>query len=221
MEPSKKYNDTTSKEIYCKSCFEAIHLSPIRRAIEKNPLLCDKCISKIEKKLVIRKFEGIPILFLSNYSGIMETWLMNFKEYKDVELAPCFLSIFLPFIRLLFPFHTFVPLPSSKERIEKRGFDHLSMILQASKLPFLSCLEKRSSGEQKNKTFIERRKEKGISLLPNASQLQGKRVVLFDDVLTTGSTFLESLKQIQKIEVKSIHGLILMDHHEGQDFQIK
>jgi predicted amidophosphoribosyltransferase len=54
---------------------------------------------------------------------------MNFKEYGDVVLAPCFLATFLPLIRLRFPGRLFIPLPSSPDRVKKRGFAHLDLML--------------------------------------------------------------------------------------------
>ena len=203
---------TTKEVIYCKSCFKEISLKSLRYLIEKKPLLCDDCISNISTKLEERNINGTKILFLSSYSGLMKQWLMNFKELGDVELAPCFLYLFLPIIKLKYPGYVFVPLPSSEKRIQKRGFDHLSLILQAFHLPFSNLLLKEDNEEQKNLNGPERFKKKGIALINRQTDFSGKKIILFDDVYTTGSTFRESLAEVQKLHPLKVKGLILMDN---------
>ncbi len=212
---------TTENQGYCKSCFNPLSLPPYRRMIEGKPILCSSCISQINIKLVIRKVGGIKVLFLSDYDGIMKTWLMNFKEYGDIELAPCFLYCFLPIIRLMFHDYLFVPCPSSEDRINKRGFDHLTEILKSSSLPHQSLLCKRSALEQKNMKGQDRFKKKGIYLVDNACDLSNHKIVLFDDVMTTGSTFLQSLEQLQKCRAKKIVGLIIMDNQKTEERKLK
>lgn len=209
-----KFNDITKKPIYCKACMEEIKTSPFRYLFERNPILCDKCISEIKKEMVVRKINGIKTLFLSKYDGIFKRWLMNYKEYSDIELAPCFLYIFLPYIRIYFLNDIFLPLPSSPSRIEKRGFSHLVEILKSSGLNYLDVFYTTEIVQQKEKKGSQRNKDKKISLLASAKELENKKVVLFDDVLTSGATFNQSLQALKDIHVKSIKGLILMDNQD-------
>ena len=139
---------------------------------------------------------------------------MNFKEYKDVALAPCFLYVFLPFIHLAFPHSLFVPLPSSTKRLASRGFSHLGMMLKESHLPYKEIFVMERDDEQKRKLFSERSKVKGITLSCSLDELKGKRLVLFDDVMTSGSTFLACYDLIKNAEVKKISGMILLDNYQ-------
>lgn len=208
-----KSKDTIEKHIYCKACMKEMKVSPIRNLLERDPLLCDECISEIIKKLEIRRIFDIPILFLSEYDGYLKSLLMNYKEYGDIELAGCFLYIFQPFIRLMFPNSVFLPLPSSKKRIRKRGFAHLEEMLKASHLNYLSVFERDDDIEQKTQKGSHRFQDKGIYLGKEAEKLKGRHVVLFDDVMTSGSTFRECLKLVSNAKVRKINGLILMDHY--------
>lgn len=208
-----KLLEITRKPICCRACFKDFNPSFARLLLEKEPLLCDECISNIKKELVIKETFGIKTIFLSTYDGIMKNWLMNFKEYGDIMLAPCFLYIFRPFLKVLFPDDIYVPLPSAKERINKRGFDHLPEMLKASHLPYSLALEKNSDGpEQKTLKSSARFKKKGIALTSEATSLTGKKIVLFDDVMTSGSTFRQSYEEIMKIKPKKVSGLILLDN---------
>lgn len=152
-------------------------------------------------------------MFLSEYDGIMKTWLMNYKEYGDVELAPCFLAAFRPFLSLFSKNSIFVPCPSGQERIQKRGFDHLSLLLERSSLPYRSVLKKNKESEQKNVRGLDRfRKEEIVLIEEEKTTLKGKNIVLIDDVFTTGNTFLQSVAALQESSPKSIRGVILMDN---------
>ncbi len=213
--------NTTENQAFCKSCFKDLHLSPFREFIENEPLLCDECISQIKVKMEIRKIANIKVLFLSDYDGILKTWLMNYKEYGDIELAPCFLYCFLPVLHLLFRNYIFVPCPSSQKRIEKRGFDHLSEMLKASHLPYRSLLFQKTTVEQKNVKGQDRLKGKGISLKDENVNLSDSKIVLFDDVLTSGATFLQSLEQLRKCKPKAMKGLIIMDNQKTEERKLK
>ena len=93
-----KFIDTTKKPVYCKSCFKEIKTSYFRNSVELEPFLCDECLSKINPKIVIRKIENIKVMTLSTYDGIMKQWLIDYKEKGDVELAPCLLFLFFPYL---------------------------------------------------------------------------------------------------------------------------
>ena len=208
-----KLKNAIVKPCYCKACFSLFYPSPLRQLIEREPLLCDSCISKIEKKLDVVKISNVNVLFLSRYDGLMKSWLMNYKEYKDVELAPCFLSLFLPLIRILYPRHLFLPLPSNEIRRKERGFDHLSLMLETSHLSYQNVFFLDSMIEQKRRNGSDKHAKRGISLRVDPDFFRNKRVVLFDDVMTTGSTFLECLDLLKTTQVKKVSGLILLDNY--------
>ncbi len=187
-------------------------LSPCRHLLEKEPLLCDECLSQIKTKFIFRNVFSTRVFFLSDYDGIYKTWLMNYKEYGDIELAPCFLSVFRPLLKCIFPNSIYVPLPSSLERIKKRGFSHLDEILSSSHLPYLNPFISYNVEEQKNNKGTRRIKKKKIELTNEAISLKNKKLVLFDDVMTSGSTYQQCLDLIKEVEPKKIEGLILMDN---------
>lgn len=196
---------------FCLSCFKPIEKDDTRELLEKDVFLCNECISQIKTELTLTFVEKCPIIFLGEYDGLMKTWLMNYKEFGDIQLASCFLYVYLPLLRLLFPRYVFVPCPSSEKRNRERGFVHLEEMLRASSLEYCPALSKGNEIQQKQMTLSNRYKEKNdIHLSDEASHIFGKKVVLFDDVMTTGNTFLSSLHELRKAKPRCIKGLILM-----------
>ena len=140
---------------------------------------------------------------------------MRYKEYGDIMLAKAFLFYFLPWIRIDFQGYQIVPLPSSKKRNERRGFVHLEEMLKAVGLSYCSCLVKTTDKQQKEKNATERRKSDDILFSSGKEEIEGKKIVLFDDVFTSGGTFSAALKQIQKQNPRKVKGLILRDNYKS------
>lgn len=196
----------------CISCFNEIKETSLRKLIEKDYHLCDDCISKMKTKLSIKKVDGCPVLFLGEYEGIMKSWLMNYKEYGDIVLARCFLYVYIPIIKIMFPNYIFVPCPSSNSRNAKRGFIHLEEMLKPYNLKYCLALKKDSDYERKNLNAIERVSgNNDVSLTEDSKMIVGKKILIFDDVYTSGFTFKSSLEIIRKNNPRKVKGLILMN----------
>ncbi len=204
-------------ERVCKACFNTIKTSPFRHFIEKDVFLCDGCLKKIKVHIHYRKHKDIPVFFLSNYDGILKEWLFRYKEQKDIELAPCFLFNFKLLLKLLFHDYIFLPLPSSKVKIDERGFLHLEEMLKRTSLKYTTIFNKTILKEQKEMGRTDRYKDNRIILRDNADELNGKKVVLFDDVFTTGSTFNSAFEALKTIPVKKIKGVILLDNYSIEE----
>lgn len=88
-----------------------------------------------------------------------------------------------------------VPLPLSKKKLRQRGYNQCDYIAygisQVTGIPVESdCVERTRANEtQTHKNREERwQNVKGIFAVNNVEDLQGKHILLIDDVLTTGAT---------------------------------
>ena len=88
-----------------------------------------------------------------------------------------------------------VPLPLSKKKLRQRGYNQCDYIAygisQVTGIPVESdCVERTRANEtQTHKNREERwQNVKGIFAVNNVEALQGKHILLIDDVLTTGAT---------------------------------
>lgn len=209
-----------SEDRYCKACFQPIRTKPIRSLIEKEPLICEECLSKIDVRLNWRRHFGISVLFLSSYECILKDWLFQYKESLDIELAPCFLYLFKPVLKLLFKNSLFIPLPSSKAKVKKRGFNHLEEMLKSSHFPYITALEKGET-EQKETTRTERYQDEGTRIIVHPEELKRKRIVLFDDVFTTGNTLKSAVEALKDIGVSHLKAVILLDNYNIETHRLK
>jgi predicted amidophosphoribosyltransferase len=105
--------------------------------------------------------------------------------------------------------------------VKKRGFAHLDLMLSSSHLPYQACLLKENQEEQKWLSGSKRNAPKAISVAPGSASLAGKRVVLFDDVFTSGATLKSSYEAILSLHPRQVEGLILMDNGHTGDQSIQ
>lgn len=97
-----------------------------------------------------------------------------------------------------------VPLPLSKKKERKRGYnqcDHIAEGLsRATGIPVIKGAVARTTANetQTHKNRDERWKNvEGIFALTDAQKLEGKHILLIDDILTTGATLTSCAKTIQ------------------------
>ena len=98
-----------------------------------------------------------------------------------------------------------VPLPLSKRKMRQRGYNQCDYIAKglsrATGIPVIKNAVKRlkSNETQTHKSRDERwQNVEGIFALSDAALLDGKHILLIDDILTTGATLASCAKSIQE-----------------------
>lgn len=98
-----------------------------------------------------------------------------------------------------------VPLPLSKRKMRQRGYNQCDYIAKglsrATGIPVIKNAVKRlkSNETQTHKSRDERwQNVEGIFALSDATLLEGKHILLIDDILTTGATLASCAKSIQE-----------------------
>ncbi len=132
---------------------------------------------------------GFKIHVLHEYKDVVRQCILRYKDLGDIYLANVFLVGFQ--WRRLFFFHDYVvvSVPSSEDRILKRGFDHANLLARSLGLEMVdNVLVNTSLARQAQKSRNERLLIKDDLCVVDPGRLSGKKVLLVDDVMTTGST---------------------------------
>lgn len=194
-------------------------------------LFCDFCLSSIKKEKVIyckscgrkvencqnclkeRKFDEIKVFKNKDKSITEMIYQLKIGGYKTISkvIANIIKEDILDFtLNNKIDIVTFVPLDKSTEK--ERGFNHLYEILINifPKYMIIPLTEKtRKTKLQMELSAEERRKNlKGVFRLKNYP-IREKRILIFDDILTTGSTMLELYKTIKKGKPSKIYGYVI------------
>ena len=100
--------------------------------------------------------------------------------------------------------YTICPLPTSKKSLEKREFESVEYFLELSKIPYLQIFCHIGKGKkQSEKTREERMHLQQPFILREETQLPAK-ILLFDDIYTTGKTIRLATKLLQNKGVEDV-----------------
>ncbi|WP_066260386.1 ComF family protein [Neobacillus drentensis] len=145
-------------------------------------------------------------LFL--YNDFLKEIIAKFKFRGDYVLAKIFSEFLKKRLTEITP-DIFVPIPLSKERLYERGFNQASAILLEAGYQPNHLLSRIHSEKQSKKSRSERiHLPQVFQFLPDI-QLAGKKVVLVDDIYTTGSTLRHAAKLLKEAGAASVQSLTL------------
>lgn len=212
-----KLEDLTSKPV-CKLCFNNFYPNTFNSFFNKTHLLCPKCFKKLKFKMEKIKFLGTNLYSLAPYNEEIRALIIQYKENYDYELKDLFLLYYLPFLKIRFHKYKIVLVPSNLKKIQDRGFNHLLEIFKPLNLEILDVLEKENEQEQKKSNRETRYKIafkfKDLHLIKN------QRILLVDDVITTGSSLKNAYKILLKGQAKKID-ILVISHDNPLDYYSK
>lgn len=174
--------------------------------------LCDNCRSIIEEYIInsIKKDK----LFIFKYEGTIRELIIKYKFREKSYLSKLFSEILLKnkkICKIIKSYDIIISVPLSRRRKLERGYNQSYLILKemSKKMEFNlknNILKKVKDIKPQSEKGYKQRKEdiKGAYIVENATQILGKRVLLFDDVYTTGSTTMECKKELLKAGAKEV-----------------
>ena len=193
----------------CKICFENIEDSSLHSLLSDNTCICHKCFNKFQPKFHKFKVDGYKALALFDYDDEVKEKLYQFKGCFDYELGQVFLNYFLPYLKLKYLGYYLVPAPSHFSHDKARGFNHVEVIFSSLKMKMIKCIHKTSDVKQSDLNAKERQNIHKHLIIENGEQIRDKKILIVDDVFTTGSTIKSMIKLIEKYKPKKIQILLL------------
>ena len=183
--------------------YQTENLSDLYFALEyKSPLI----------KKIIQLFKYQP--FAKELSIVLSKLIIN--HFQLIENPPSFLRKKLDYI--------IIPIPLSKRKLRWRGFNQaeeigieLSRILKIPIIKGVLTKEKDSLPQVELSEKGRRKNILGTFAYQNQKNLLGKKVLLVDDIYTTGSTMEEAAKTLIKAGAKEVIGIVVARAKVGED----
>ncbi|MBQ6487810.1 MAG: ComF family protein [Solobacterium sp.] len=157
--------------------------------------LCYDCRKLWKPYTGNRDIEGMHTDILYDYRSGYSSALIQYKECGDEALKDIFLYPHIEKIRWKYRGYTLLLMPSAKDKLRQRGFDHLKEMFACLNMPMMSPFEKLREIDQKGGGRSRRTVMSGNIILKEGTVLPEK-ILLADDVVTTGSTLRGALKCI-------------------------
>lgn len=170
--------------------------------------VCRDCARQLAEARILQaeRLSGIPLYSCYRYDACVRTILLRFKLQHYPWLAADIGEQMASFLRsraLSFSAATFVPL--SKGRQLQRGYNQAELLAREIGkqigIPVLPLLRRTRKTKVQSRLAAEKRAEnlKDAFGLANAEQeLSGQRILLVDDIATTGTTILQCAKPLQR-----------------------
>jgi competence protein ComFC len=154
----------------------------------------------------VSKYRALAIY---EYDDFIREKLYLLKGCFDIELAPIFLSDFGPILRLIYAGYYVVPVPSYIVEDEIREFNHVEEIFAPLKLTFMKIIKKTTRIKQSDQKVDKRKNIINFLEVKNGELITNKKILLVDDVYTTGSTIDACIKLLEPYKPKKISILVM------------
>ncbi|WP_346930866.1 phosphoribosyltransferase family protein [Clostridium sp.] len=183
---------------------------------EENDYICEKCKKSINiiniESSIIHEDEEFKSYSLGFYGYELKKLILKLKYNKSFLAGKILASYMSDFILENFKdkvdILTFIP--SSKSALKSRGFNQCEIlckyISKSCKIPYKELLYKASdSADQIGLDNIKRWENiKDSFIVKNKKYIEGKRVLIIDDVITSGATAFYAAKAIKEIKADEV-----------------
>lgn len=191
------------------------------KVIEIHPPYCLKCgIPTKGEKICINCSTNEPffdaIRAYAFYQEPLRTALHRLKYHRDIALGDIFaLHLIELFHHLAWDIDLITAVPLGVVRLRERGYNQASLLAYplslATRIPYHSKVLKRvRETDSQVKLSVQERQENVLDAFQAKSDLvAGKKVLVVDDVTTTGSTLNACAKALKVAGANQVYGLTL------------
>jgi len=198
----KKVLDYLFPNFTCLGCRGEINIS-------EYPNICDGCLEKLDFAVPSKK-DNIITPFV--YNDVVAKMILGLKYSSDGLVA----KTLAPFMRVSVKPKNYdfaVPIPLSKARQRERGFNQATLLAQEI---FAGELEINENILSKVKSTIPQERMSTAERFKNQagayeviSEVKGKRILLVDDVITSGATTTEVARVLKEAGAKKVEVLAI------------
>lgn len=153
--------------------------------------------------------------------------LHKLKYRRDMGLGDALALPLAKFLESLnWPVDTVIPVPLGRERLRERGYNQIALVAHPLSLALgldykPGALHRaRETRSQVGLSALERRRNVDDAFQAQVSQVHGKKILVMDDVSTTGSTLSSCASALAKAGAQDVYALTIaraLTHHGLQN----
>lgn len=183
-----------------------------------NDEICNKCYKTLEILAKSQKYENKSFdehIYLFKYEGKIRKLIIDYKFNDKAYLSNFFAKIIIKnekICRKIKSYDIIIPVPIHKKRKNERGYNQSELIakkivknINELELVTDSLIKEKNTAAQSTLTKQQRKQNvKQVYKLENKEKIQNKKIILIDDIYTTGSTAEECSKILKQNGAKEI-----------------
>ena len=212
-----KSNGFRPAGLVCEDCWNSLNVLPhpfcptCRTFLNQSTRRCSSCLGS--SSLSFNRSLGL-------FDPYYQTLLHHFKYKRKISLGKELgkrLGELLKQDEFSKDYDYLMPVPLHNARERERGYNQSKILAEEiSELTFLPLLDKvlirkKNTRDQTNLNAEEReRNVRGAFVVRDNIELKGKKVILVDDVMTTGATLKECSRVLKEAGVKEVAGVTVV-----------
>lgn len=199
----------------CESCYKDIDLCKTDMCfyclrLSKKARICESCKSKNKSSLN-------SIWWCGHYKGVLKEIIHNLKYDGVIELSDILSSIMVSRVVKINDINSFVlvPVPIHRKKIVQRGFNQSELLARniSKTLDIKGGLALSRIKNTKTQVGLKRKQRIdnvfGSIVCTDKELIDGQKVLLIDDVATTGATLNECAKVLKQNGAKAVYALVV------------
>jgi len=197
---------------FCPQC-----LSEVNIFTGNHCLTCGRSIPSTQKYCPTCKESKSAIIDLcswAKFEGPLREAIHRFKYQQNIALGDYFSEFLLTLIeKRRWEFDLVVPVPVSKSRLKTRGYNQSALISRPIARYFSVdhsnhvLMRVKETESQFSLTAIERYHNMEDAFLGFPAKLNDRRVLVVDDIITTGATMNQCAKALYQAGAKEVYGI--------------
>lgn len=180
-----------------------------------------KVVKKVKngKKFNYKSYFFDKLLYMFPYKKIVRKLMLQYKFNQKAYLSNLFTTIILKdeiYCRKIKHYDIMIPVPMFKKKKKQRGYNQTELIAEkiCSRLNIslgIDCLIKIKNTKVQSTLSAYDRKEniKNAFLVNNIDKIQNKKIIVFDDIFTTGETVNEISRVLKQAGAKEILVIVI------------
>lgn len=207
----------------CVFCDER-HDTHEAHAVTGNIGICSRCYETLNKTALSLPYEGVKniayIMAPFEYTGSIREVILDYKFKGCRAYAPLLAQLMKDYIDS-YPvweeFDCIIPVPLHKKRMKERGYNQSELVAryisEFTGVEMRTDLLTRERATEKQSTLGRDNRLKNVrGAFKCEGDVSGKKIILFDDICTTGSTLRCAAEPLIEAGAKSVAALTIAIH---------